>query len=268
LNDSRTDELSSDADHRRSVLGRAAALLNAFTATEPVLSLGQLTERTELPRSTAHRLAESLVTIGWLERDLAGYRVGMRLFEVGALVINVNRIRDSAAVWMQEAHELSRHAVHLAVLDGFDVVYLNKVCSRELDIPSRIGGRMPAHCTALGKAILAFASDSDIDLLVRHGLRARTAHTVVAPAAFRASLAETTVAGVAFEVEEAVRGVSCVAAPIRGSGRAIASISVTGPSYAFDTDRNARIVKRAAEGIWCSLFRGTPSRSRTDDDRR
>ena len=150
---------------------------------------------------------------------------------------------------------MSRHAVHLAVLDGVDVVYLNKVCSRELDLPSRIGGRMPAYCTALGKAILAFASESDIDLLIRDGLRARTARTVVAPAAFRASIAETRIVGVAFESEEAVRGVSCGAAPIRGSGRAIASISITGPSLCFDPDRNARIVKRAAEGIWGSLFR-------------
>lgn len=247
------DESRADTE-RRSVLGRAAALLNAFTETEPVLTLGQLTERAALPRSTAHRLAESLVTIGWLERDLAGYRVGMRLFEVGALVINVNRIRDSASVWMQEAHEMSRNAVHLAVLDGFDVVYLNKVCSRELEVPSRIGGRMPAYCTALGKAILAF-SEADIELLLREGLRARTARTVVAPAAFRASIAETRIAGVAFESEEAVQGVSCVAAPIRGAGRAIASISITGPSLSFDSDRNARIVKRAAEGIWSSLFR-------------
>jgi DNA-binding IclR family transcriptional regulator len=251
------EEDSSAEAERRSVLGRAAALLNAFTETEPVLSLGQLTERTGLPRSTTHRLAESLVTIGWLERDLAGYRVGMRLFEVGALVINVNRIRDSASVWMQEAHELSRNAVHLAVLDGFDVVYLDKVCSRELDVPSRIGGRMPAYCTALGKAILAFASESDIELLIRDGLRARTARTVVAPAVFRASIAETKIVGVAFEYEEAVLGVSCVAAPIRGSGRAIASISITGPSRSFDAARNARIVKRAADGIWTNLF---PSR--------
>jgi DNA-binding IclR family transcriptional regulator len=250
-----TDEDPRTEAERRSVLGRAAALLNAFTEREPVLSLGQLTERTALPRSTAHRLAESLVSVGWLERDLAGYRVGLRLFEVGALVINVNRLRDSASVWLQEAHEMSRNAVHLAVLDGFDVVYLDKVCSRELDVPSRIGGRMPAYCTALGKAILAFAPEADIDLLIGDGLRARTARTVVVPAAFRASIAETRAVGVAFESEEAVLGVSCVAAPIRGSGRAIASISITGPSRRFDADRNARIVKRAAEGIWSDLFR-------------
>jgi len=236
------------------VLGRAAMLLDAFTSTDAVLSLGQITERTGLPRSTAHRLAESLVAIGWLERDLTHYRVGMRLFEVGALAVKVNRLRDSAAVWMQDAHEQSRLAVHLAVLDGFDVVYLSKVSSRELDVPSRIGGRMPAHCTALGKAILAFASDDEIDAVVRHGLRARTAHTVVAPAAFRAALAETKVLGVAYEHGEAVRGVSCVAAPIRSSGRAIASISITGPSSGFDPDRNAAIVKRAAEGIWATRF--------------
>jgi DNA-binding IclR family transcriptional regulator len=251
---SAAEVVPNDAE-RRSVLGRAATVLNAFTSTDSVLSLGQITERTGLPRSTAHRLAESLVAIGWLERDLTYYRVGMRLFEVGTLAVKVNRIRDSAAVWMQDAHESSRQAVHLAVLDGFDVVYLNKVCSRDLDVPSRIGGRMPAHCTALGKAILAFAPDDDIDRFVRHGLRARTAHTVVAPAAFLASLAETKVLGVAYEHEEAVRGVSCVAAPIRRSGRAIASISLTGPASSFDPDRNARVVKRAAEGIWSTLFR-------------
>jgi DNA-binding IclR family transcriptional regulator len=240
---------------RRSVLGRAAAILNAFQAADPVLSLGELTERTGLPRSTVHRFAESLVAIGWLERSLSGYRVGMRLFEVGALVANVNRIRNSAGVWMQEAHELSRLCVHLAVLDGFDVVYLDKITGRGLTtLPSRIGGRMPAHCTGLGKAMLAFASEEDIDAVVRRGLGALTPYTVVAPAAFRATLALTREAGVAVEVEEAVRGVACVAAPIRGSGRAIASISITGPSHGFELERNSTIVRRAADGIWTDLF--------------
>jgi DNA-binding IclR family transcriptional regulator len=239
-------------------LGRAAAIINAFDCETPVLGLNDLTERTGLPRSTVHRFAEQLVAIGWLERVVSGYRIGMRLFEVGALVASLNRLRNSAGPWLQKAHEISRLSVHLGVLDGFDVVYVDKIPARGVNLPTRMGGRMPAHCTGLGKAMLAYAGERHVEALVRQGLGARTPYTIVSPNAFRMALAQVRETGVAIDVEEAVRGVACVAAPIRGAGRAIAAISITGPRDGFDIPRFAGAVKAAADGTWVDMWGTSP----------
>src|SRR5579884_4452834 len=134
-----------------SVLARAATILDAFDGSTPVLSLSQLSTRTGLPKSTVHRFAEQLLGLGWFERAPGGYRVGMRLFEVGGLADRRNRIRERAAPHLHQLASSTGTAVHLGVLDHGEVVYLEKLPARGLELPTRDGGRMPAHCTALGK---------------------------------------------------------------------------------------------------------------------
>lgn len=245
-----------DDDRGRSVLGRAAIVLDAFV-DDSTLSLADLTATTGLPRSTVYRFAEQLVGIHWLDRVPTGYRVGMRLFEIGGRASAVSRLRDCAGPWLLQAQQQSRLAVHLGVLSGHEVVYLDRlVCSR-FRVPSRLGGRRPAHCTALGKAMLAFEQPEQLDDYVDHHLCRVTAATVTAPEALRLSLARAAVDGVALEQDEAVAGLSCVAAPIRGAGRAIGAISIVGPTREFDVRRNAAVVRAAAAGVWGDLF---PSR--------
>ena len=123
----------------RSVLGRAAMILNGFGDNQPSLTLNELTNRCGLPRSTVHRFAEQLVAIGWLERASSGYRVGTRLFEVGSQAEQLNRLRAAAEPWMQRLHETSRMCVHLAILDGSEVLYIDKITARDVNVPSRIG---------------------------------------------------------------------------------------------------------------------------------
>ncbi|HZT65119.1 MAG TPA: IclR family transcriptional regulator [Acidimicrobiales bacterium] len=241
-----------------SVLARAATILDAFDGSTPVLSLSQLSTRTGLPKSTVHRFAEQLLGLGWFERAPGGYRVGMRLFEVGGLAERHSRMRDRALPYMLQLSATTRCGVHLAVLDHTEIVYLEKVPVRGLNLPTREGGRMPAYCTSLGKAMLAFADEDEIERVIAAGLDRRTPFTITAPDAFRADLEAVRRAGVATDREEACRGISCAAAPIRGSGRAIGAVSITGFAGTFDFRTASAAVKRATAAIWYDLFGSRP----------
>lgn len=237
-----------------SVLGRAAMIVNAFDNGKPVLTLTEITTITGLPRSTVHRFAEQLIAIGWLERAASGYRVGTRLFEVGSRSERLDRLRRAANPWMFRLHEASRLTVHLAVLDGDEILYVDKIAARGHSLPSRVGHRMDAHCTALGRAMIAHTSATEIERVVHSGLQQHTPHTATTPSEFRAKLDDVLHTGVAVDDEEAVAGNMCVAAPIRGSGRAVAAISITGPRADFDLKRHATNARTAASGIWNDLF--------------
>jgi DNA-binding IclR family transcriptional regulator len=243
---------------QRSVLARATQILSAFDDDHPSLRLDALKERSGLPRSTVHRAAEQLVELGWLERGSDGYRPGLLLFELGGLVPRVSRIRQRALPFIEEVHQATRELVQLGVLDGTEVVYLEKLGGHgSSEVSSRLGGRWPASCTGLGKALLAFSGEDAIDRVIEAGLAQRTAASITDPAEFRRVLAGVRAAGIAFDREEAAPGITCIAVPIRGSGRAIAAMSVTGPTGRLDVDRAAPVLRRAAGGVWRALF---PSR--------
>ena len=248
-----------DADGRRrpdpnSVLARAATILDAFDGSRPVLGLSELASRAGLPKSTVHRFAEQLLDLGWFERAPGGYRVGMRLFEVGGLADRRNRMRERAAPHLHQLAGVTGTAVHLGVLDHGEVVYLEKLPARGLELPTRDGGRMPAHCTALGKVMLAYAGAEEIERVIAAGLEPRTATTIVDPDRLRSELLAVRRAGVAFDREEACAGVACVAAPIRGAGRAVGAVSATGFARAFDLRAAEPLVRRTAAAVWADLF--------------
>lgn len=254
---------------RESVAGRISMIIGAFDAGSPTLSLSQLTERTGLPKSTVHRMADQLVEYKWLERTPTGYRLGIRFFEVGALVSSRSHLRERALPYLQDLQAATRHSVHLGILEGRDVVILEKLWGHDsTTLPTRVGGRMPAHCTAAGKALLAFAPEKAVEEVVAAGLERRTGRTIVVPELFRQELATVRTAHWALETEENVAGLRCVAAPIRGAGRAIAAVSVSGPVHKVDVSRVVPLVRRCATDIWSQLFgrrsAGDPPRAATD----
>jgi len=242
-------------EHRESVAGRISSIIDAFDSTSPTLSLSQLTERTGLPKSTVHRMADQLVELRWLERTSTGYRLGMRFFEVGGLVAMRNHLRERALPFLQDLQASTHHSVHLGLLEGSDVVILEKLWGHGApSLPTRVGGRMPAHCTAAGKALLAFAPEKVVEDVISRGLERRTGRTIVVPELFRQELATVRTAHWALETEENVAGLRCVAAPIRGSGRAISAVSVSGPVHKVDVSRVVPLVRRCAADIWDQLF--------------
>ncbi len=250
----------SEREHRESVAGRISMIIGAFDANSPTLSLSQLTERTGLPKSTVHRMADQLVEFKWLERTPTGYRLGIRFFEVGGLVASRTHLRERSLPFLQDLQTASRHPVHLGILDGGDVVILEKLWGHESALlPTRVGGRMPAHCTAAGKALLAFAPEKAVEEAIAAGLERRTGRTIVVPELFRQELATVRTAHWALETEENVAGQRCVAAPIRGAGRAIAAVSVSGPVPKIDVSRIVPLVRRCASDIWSQLFGRRPA---------
>jgi IclR family acetate operon transcriptional repressor len=212
------------------VLDRAVRLLDAFrTASE--LTLDELAERSGLARSTAHRLAGQLVRLGLLERSQRGWRLGTTLFELGQLVPRQQRLRDVALAYMEDLYEATRETVQLAVLDESEVLYVEIISGhRKVKTPSRRGGRMPAHCTALGKAMLAFSDDVGRSWIERHSpLVARTATTLADPRQLAKELQDIRRAGLAYDREESTAGLVCVAAPLliaNGTARAAMSVSM------------------------------------------
>jgi DNA-binding IclR family transcriptional regulator len=229
------------------VIDRVSLVLDAFDGPGR-LTLAQVVRRTGLPRSSAHRMLDRLVQLRWLRRSGRDYELGMRLVELGSLAVHQDRLHKAATPLLHELHRATGLVVHLAVLDGTDVVYLDKIGDRmAAAIPTRVGGRQPAHCAAVGKAILAYGADSDtIDLTAR-----KTRFSITSTAQLATELAKVRAHGVAFDREESLAGFGCVAAPIGGPGEAVAAVSVCGPMNRMMFDqRLAAPVRMTAMGIW------------------
>jgi DNA-binding IclR family transcriptional regulator len=234
------------------VIDRISLVLDAFDGPGR-LTLAQIVRRTGLPRSSAHRMLERLVQLRWLRRSGRDYELGMRLVELGSLAVHQDRLVRAAGPLLAELHRATGLVVHLAVLDGSDVVYLEKIGT---GLPTRVGGRQPAHCTGVGKAILAYADDyacAEVDLHSR-----KTKYSISSSSQLAAELAKVRAHGVAYEREESLIGFGCVAAPIGAEASdVIAAVSVCGPMNRMMFDqRLAAPVRMTAMGIWRNVEDG------------
>jgi DNA-binding IclR family transcriptional regulator len=234
-----------------SVLGRAFALLASFGPRDTELSLSELGRRTGIPKPTVHRLIVEMDSWGIVERTPRGVRLGMRLFELGQLAPRQRGLREAARPFLDDLYQATHETVHLAVLDGVEVVYIDKLTGRRGPaLPSMVGGRMPAYCTGVGKALLAYSPPAVLHDVVAAGLRRRTAHTIVMPGLLEREVAAVRRRGVAFEHEESTAGIACAACPVLDAdGSALAAISITGWTTALDVMRVAPAVRTAALGL-------------------
>jgi DNA-binding IclR family transcriptional regulator len=231
-----------------SVLGKVDRILDAFDAEHTSLTLAALARRTGLAKSTLHRLVGMLVGTGMLEREGADLRLGLRLFELGQLVPRQRALRDAALPFMEDLFEATHETVHLGVPDGVEILYVEKITGHHaVRSPSRVAGRMPLYCTAIGKALLAFSPPELLERVIDAGLVARTPYTIVSPAVLRASVAEVVRVGVAFDREEASLGLACAAAPVFGQrGRLVGALSISVATSRVEPDRVAPAVKAAS----------------------
>lgn len=242
---------------RTTVLGKAVLVLQAFTADDHGVSFADLRARTGLPKATLHRTLASLVGVRLLDRAPDGYHLSRQVFELGMRAAVERTLLEVATPFLEDVYEATHETVHLAVREGSEVVYVAKLGGhRQATSPSRIGGRMPLHATAVGKALLAHA-DEDTKVAVLTGpLARRTPRTITAPGRLRAQLDRVLTEGVAYEFEESAVGLNCVAAAVLdGHERAVAAVSVTGPVTRFHAPRHATVVRAAAAGISAVLAR-------------
>ncbi|MFG2725693.1 IclR family transcriptional regulator [Streptomyces canus] len=241
----------------KSVLAKYVTILAAFGSDGQGIGLSEITRRTGLSKATVHRMLRDLVAARWLATSPAGYHLGRGLFELGMRAAEERSLIEVAIPFMQDLYARTQEIVHLGLLDADEVVYVSKIGGhRQASAPSRIGGRMPLHCTAIGKALLAHAGPGTIARVLARPLVRRTPRTVTGPGLLRAQLDRVVEEGVAFEHEESTMGLVCVAAPILDfDDGPVAAISVTGPSTRFRPEAHVVAVRAAAAGTASILAR-------------
>lgn len=229
-------------------LDRAFLILDSFGPDDGELALAEIARRTSIPKPTVLRIAAVLTEWCALERTPSGYRLGVRLFELGGLSRRQRQLRDVALPFMEDLYEATHETVHLAVLEGTTTLIVEKIAGHQpIPVPSRVGGRGPAYCTGLGKVLLAFSPPEVTEAVIAAGLDRWTPYTIVVPGLLRDHLAEVRRAGVAYEREESTVGVICAAAPILDHRReVVAAISVAASVHRMSAERLAPAVRTAA----------------------
>jgi DNA-binding IclR family transcriptional regulator len=242
---------------------RALCILGAFSPERPALTLSEISRTTGLPIATAHRLTGELARWGALERGFDGvYRIGLRLWEVGALAPRGLGLREAAMPFLEDLYEATHQNVQLAVLDGLEVVYLEKISGRgAVNVLTKVAGRFAAHATGVGLALLAHADPVVQEQVLAAPLRAFTAKTIVDPRSLRRVLAEVRRTGVAISDGQVELIALSVAAPITGpDGTVVAALSVVVPSGGAGPQMYVPAVRQAALGVSRAL--GAPRTSR------
>lgn len=241
------------------------AVLDAFGPEQPDFSLADIAVRSALPKSTCHRILAVLETWRGVERSASGrYRLGLKFFELGGLVQDRLRLREVALPYMEDLLATTREMVHLAKFDNGDVLYIERLVShRSVRTPSRVAGRVPAACTGVGKAILAFSPADVVKSVIAAGLPAMTPYSITNPVMFIESLERIRRTGVSFDREEACMGLACVAAPIFAhNGSVVAAMSVSGPVGRINVESLIPAIRAATLAV--SRHLGYQSRSLRD----
>jgi DNA-binding IclR family transcriptional regulator len=231
-------------------LSKAVVVLDAL-AELGVAGPSELSRRTGLAKTTAYRTASELYSVGLIERAGDGFRLGPKLFELGNKVPGRRHLRDAALPYLEDLSRATNQTVHLAVLDNAEVIFIERLVGRRSDeVPSSVSTRLPLHCTATGKCILAYGPDDIATTVLEAPLQPMTDRSIADPDQLRAQLADIKVSGIAQEIGEVVDGLRSLAAPIHGHRQElVGALSATGPSDDFDIDRIEPMVRLAASGL-------------------
>jgi DNA-binding IclR family transcriptional regulator len=248
-----------------STLGKAITIIETVVANQANgMTFAEIVAATGTPKASAHRILKELVAIGMLTfaSDTSRYRGSLKLANLGCSVTANFDLRTLVRPHLQKLHEATHHTSNLAIRDGDDGVYLDKIETQEYGIRlfSEVGKRFPLHCTALGKALLAFLPQKERDRIVNGPLQAITTKTITDSKGLAKELAEIRELGYALDREEITRGVMCVAAPIFGSpDDVVGAVSIAFPSYIHSDrgiDAEIEAVKRHAAAISGALEKG------------
>ncbi|MGV9709500.1 IclR family transcriptional regulator [Gordonia sp. NPDC003424] len=236
----------------QSVAARTLAVLGTFDDNHRAQTLTEIAGRAELPVPTAHRLVRELETWGALVRRPDNtFVIGRRLWDLGLLAPIQSGIREVAAPFMQDLYAATLATVHLAVREGTQVLYLDRLSGRaSVPVVSRVGGRLPLYSTGVGKVLLAHAPD-DIRRAVMSDLRPITRHTIVAPGVLDRQLRQIRQQGYATTVEEMTMGACSVAVPVRAGDDVVAALGVVVPTLG----RNRASLVAAAQVAAASIGR-------------
>ena len=231
------------------VVDRVIDILEAFEWLGPQLGVSEISRALNLKKATTHRLLASLRRREIVAQDpiTRRYHLGMRLWQLGMLALNQVDWIDRARPYLRQLRDETGETTHLAILDDGQVLYIDKVESEHsLRMPSQVGRRLPAHCTGVGKALLAHLSSAELaSVIEQRGLAEFTPRTITERHTLVSELAEVRDRGYAVDDEEIEPGLRCIAAAVRGhGGEVVGAISIAGPSSRLHRDDVARHADR------------------------
>lgn len=233
-------------------VAKALKIIDILAEAKGELSLGEIANKLGLAKSTVHGLLSTLRDFGYVEQSnfTGKYKLGLRLFELGNVVAHGWDVRTVAAPYIQRLVDELGETVHLVVLDKGEVLYIDKrECRHSLRIVSQVGMRLPAHCTGVGKVLLASLSPEEVRRIVAtKGLPRFTKNTITDLETLEKELAKVRAQGYAIDNEEIMDSLRCVAAPIRDhTGKVCAAISVSGPVARLEGEKLTLAIKQVTQ---------------------
>jgi Transcriptional regulator len=216
-------------------LARGLAILSTFHSDRPLIGVSELSRGLELSRSTVHRYVATLAKLGYLQQDPDSkrYRLGPKVLDLGFSALNSMDLLEVSAPHLRRLSDETQRTVNVAILDGTDVVYIERCRAarpgqQQIDLNLHVGARLPAYCTAMGKAILAFVSEERLEEVIeRTDFVPRGPNTLTDPKAFREELVKIRASGIAINDEELAYGLRSIAAPIYSqSGDVLAALNL------------------------------------------
>ena len=209
-------------------LERGLAILACFTPEQPSMRLADIADGLGLSRSTTHRYASTLVALGYLEQgESRRYRLGLKVIDLGMSVLNSTGLREHAHPYLEELRKQSSYTVNLAVLDGPEILFVDRLRSfrrgqGKVDLGLAPGSRLPAYCTAMGKLLLGNLPESEqSELIADMELTKRGPNTITNKKTLREELDEVQAAGFAVNDEELTAELYAIAAPVRNEAREV-----------------------------------------------
>jgi DNA-binding IclR family transcriptional regulator len=236
---------------------RSLRVIEVLAEEQDGCGLNELARKLDLNKTVVYRILLTLMEHGYVVQDPSSnhYLLGMKLFELGSAVVNRTGLRKAALGPMGELGRLCRETINLAVLDGTEAVYLDRIeCAEPLRADLQVGRRVPSYCSALGKVLLAYLPPDELEVVLSSiSFNRHTPTTITDRDQLRRHLQAVREAGYSLDDEEYVPGVRCVAAPVfNHRGQVVAAVSIAGPSVRLTRERILSLVdplKATAEAI-------------------
>jgi len=224
---------------------RVSDILDVLALNSKGISLGDLSAKVKLPKGTTHRILSSLLFFDFVRQypQTRSYSLGFKLVELGSILLEQINLRKEAEPFLHALSQRTKETTYLAILDGVEVVYVEKIEAEDHSIglraTSKIGQRNMAHSCSLGKVLLAALPDQELDeLLLEMKFVQKTENTITDPLHLKDHLNSVMSRGYAIDDEESERGIRCVAAPVRNEiGQIVAAVSISGPAIRITREK-------------------------------
>jgi IclR family KDG regulon transcriptional repressor len=239
-------------DQKVQTIDRTLDLLEQLATVKEGLGVTEIGTRIGLHKSTVHRLLSALASRGYVEKDpkTGTYKLGLKFIEISGLFLKQLELKTEALPYMRRLAEREGQPVHLAILDGPEVIYIEKVESvNSIRMYSQIGKRVPVFCSAIGKVLLSgLTPEHRAEILAELRFEQFTAQTLPDRSALSAAVDVVTRQGWALDNEEHEVGIRCIAAPLYDyTGKMIAAVSVSGSKQVISPERDSEIAVAVLE---------------------